>query len=725
MATVENFIVKVDAQGLDKLDKVSSAAANASSKMNLLAASILGVGFGAFIQGAIAMADRMTDLSDATGLTVSSILNFSNALDQAGGKSKNAEKIILTFFNSMDTALGGSDKLRKSFEKLGISLDDLKTKSEQELLTQAIQGLAEMEKGATRTALAQDIFGKSMRAVEVDKFVQSLKDGKTSADEAAKGIIAGGDAADKMAKQFATLQQGALNAIEPIFKLFNGVGITVDTATKGFQILGAVMALAFGASMVANIIKINQALTITAGLTNLIGKSPLGLIAKLVLAGGAAAALSGDLEKLKEANDKLNESQNQSAAETARLLAAGKGPKAAREAAISPEDKMRLESAKNAAVAKANIDRDQALMSANELMAIRINADNEIAKTNLDFNLKEKETGIKFAEERAAKIKEINQKALLDEAKYRNQLNARVYSEEEAQRQKNREDTAAYEDRVAQAAAQALSQVNAIKKQGEELQGRFELQQKIVDLGTIEQDRQTKLFDLEQQRKQQLESISKIPNIQEPDRLAQVKELNAEYEKQATLINKIADERQRREQDFSAGFSETMKRYSESLTPLKQGAALAESVYSNMGSSLDNFVETGKFKFGDFAKSVIQDLLKIQLRAAATQLFSSILGTFGFPLPGRAAGGPVLAGQPYIVGERGPEVFLPASAGNIVPNNKLSASGGGGIGGGSTTIINNISAIDAKGVAQLFAENRQILFGNVEQARRELPVRIR
>lgn len=35
---------------------------------------------------------------------------------------------------------------------------------------------------------------------------------------------------------------------------------------------------------------------------------------------------------------------------------------------------------------------------------------------------------------------------------------------------------------------------------------------------------------------------------------------------------------------------------------------------------------------------------------------------------GRAAGGPVTGGAPYVVGERGPEVFVPNQSGNIVPN---------------------------------------------------------
>ncbi|HEX5429854.1 MAG TPA: phage tail length tape measure family protein [Patescibacteria group bacterium] len=45
----------------------------------------------------------------------------------------------------------------------------------------------------------------------------------------------------------------------------------------------------------------------------------------------------------------------------------------------------------------------------------------------------------------------------------------------------------------------------------------------------------------------------------------------------------------------------------------------------------------------------------------------------------RAAGGPVSAGSPYIVGEQGPELFMPSAAGSIIPNSSL---------GGSNVVIN-------------------------------------
>jgi hypothetical protein len=48
----------------------------------------------------------------------------------------------------------------------------------------------------------------------------------------------------------------------------------------------------------------------------------------------------------------------------------------------------------------------------------------------------------------------------------------------------------------------------------------------------------------------------------------------------------------------------------------------------------------------------------------------------GANLPGRAAGGPVTGGAPYIVGERGPELFVPQASGSIVPNHRMGGGGG-------------------------------------------------
>lgn len=48
-------------------------------------------------------------------------------------------------------------------------------------------------------------------------------------------------------------------------------------------------------------------------------------------------------------------------------------------------------------------------------------------------------------------------------------------------------------------------------------------------------------------------------------------------------------------------------------------------------------------------------------------LLTSLVGSI-FGLPGRATGGPVAPGRGYLVGERGPELFVPTSAGRVEPS---------------------------------------------------------
>lgn len=92
--------------------------------------------------------------------------------------------------------------------------------------------------------------------------------------------------------------------------------------------------------------------------------------------------------------------------------------------------------------------------------------------------------------------------------------------------------------------------------------------------------------------------------------------------------------------------------------------------------------QSGKIGFDDLAKIGVKALDEIA-RAALGVAFPSVSGGGGgllsllgglLGLPGRATGGPVSPGRPYWVGERGPELFVPTSAGQVAP--------AGGQGGG-------------------------------------------
>ena len=115
---------------------------------------------------------------------------------------------------------------------------------------------------------------------------------------------------------------------------------------------------------------------------------------------------------------------------------------------------------------------------------------------------------------------------------------------------------------------------------------------------------------------------------------------------------------------------------------------------------------SNQFKsFGDVAKSVLRDIANDLVRSGIRSLLGSLFGTGGVVASlfggGRAAGGPVDSGTSYLVGERGPELFVPDGAGSIVPNSRLSSTGGGGEGTAITVVQNFESGIDEGRLAQV------------------------
>jgi hypothetical protein len=85
----------------------------------------------------------------------------------------------------------------------------------------------------------------------------------------------------------------------------------------------------------------------------------------------------------------------------------------------------------------------------------------------------------------------------------------------------------------------------------------------------------------------------------------------------------------------------------------------------------------------------------INLLISGYNIVNNLTGGKDLPkIPKLAAGGSVQPNKPYIVGERGQELFVPSSSGRIIPNNKLGGSGGGNI------FINVSGAIDQEGTAR-------------------------
>jgi len=174
------------------------------------------------------------------------------------------------------------------------------------------------------------------------------------------------------------------------------------------------------------------------------------------------------------------------------------------------------------------------------------------------------------------------------------------------------------------------------------------------------------------------------------------------------------------------------------------------SVTGQMTRAIDTFSKTGRIAFKDLAQGIISDLIAIQLKMSAMELFKqassgigSLLGnimgnspvgggasvidnTMGsgsaFPWPAHANGGTVSGGSPSIVGERGPELFIPGRSGAIIPTNDMSALTGGSSGPTfNGPYIAQMSAIDTQSAAQFLSNNKMMIFSANQSAARSLP----
>jgi lambda family phage tail tape measure protein len=201
------------------------------------------------------------------------------------------------------------------------------------------------------------------------------------------------------------------------------------------------------------------------------------------------------------------------------------------------------------------------------------------------------------------------------------------------------------------------------------------------------------------------------------DREEAQKRLNDLYQRRFQLLGLIREEAEKADKDL--GVFEGVKKAGEDFfknfpKDMETGAMMFGSVINNMSAALDNFVRTGKLNFKEFARSIILDLIAIQLKASAMKLLANI---FGFSLPTRAMGGTVTGNSAYLVGERGPELFVPRMSGTIIPNHNLQSAGT------STNITNyNIQAIDVKSFEQRLMGSSRAIWAANQYAQKGLAV---
>lgn len=663
-------------RGIDAAGKKLDQFANTAATYGKVAAAAL-VAAGA---AALKYADDIADVAQANDVAIASVLQLSNALAANGGKADDASKIFAKFTSEIDKAAQGSFETQKILGNLGVSFKDLGTLDIDTLFRKTVQGLADMPDVLTRNAKAFDLFGKAAKGVDFVGLNEEMKTSNQITDEQAKGIKDAADAYDTLAKASRDLMLILSSELGPPLKNTLNYIKSLTIETQGFSgvfkpvfqtlaVLGANVAFVFSA--IAD--EIAQTLTNAKLLATLDFK-------------GAKASNEEYWAKWEKRRAELDAFEN-------RIMNGGSAGTGGGRMTMEG-DPRRLDIATPGApirATKKGIDKEgdaerkrvfdnwaKGYLATQNAIA---EGQNLIAEQQAEMQRKETEFLEKRKQERSLALK---QEA--DEI-------------EDGNRQLSEQQTAYQRANAAIFERQALD-AEGIRRQKVMLemadQGRY-MQASEYQYAQDTLAVEWKYADLKRE-------ISNNENLSAADKEAALQRL-IKLQQQDLGIAKQRYEIAQRSQTgtFGEGFSDAMATAAKNATTSFQvGQQAFDSMIGSMSNALTQFVKTGKLSFKDLAKSIIADMLAIQLRAQMTGIFKSMFGGGGGFGTGNAygnqdlggflaEGGPANANTPYIVGERGPELFVPKSSGAVVPNHQLSSMGS------TTNVTNNyISAIDVK-----------------------------
>ncbi len=201
------------------------------------------------------------------------------------------------------------------------------------------------------------------------------------------------------------------------------------------------------------------------------------------------------------------------------------------------------------------------------------------------------------------------------------------------------------------------------------------------------------------------------------------------FKRQNTLLEEIQEKFKEQNESFSLSneiFGFLNNGIDSFLKGLAESLLLGKSIkdtFSNMARALavevlSQLISVIAKKGVELAmeKLITREKQKQVALSKASMFSGGLSGGLGFigGLLGFSKGGAVSKGQPIVVGERGPEMFIPNSTGQITQ----SARGTSG-GNGTTNINFNISATDVRGIKELLIDNRATIVNAVNSALNE------
>jgi lambda family phage tail tape measure protein len=583
------------------------------------------------IKSSLEFSRQIVDVAKANDVATASVLELSKALEENGGRADEATRVYSGFTAKVEAAAQGNAQAQESFARLGVTLDDLRHLSEQDLFAKTVDGLARMSDSAERNGLAFQTLGKAIKGVDIKGMSASLEESKGTMDKYAKSVEDAYELSKKLEEASHKFMLEFNNSVIPTLLAFYETLNKDNSAVKDFiyWIGEAVKVVAVMAKYVMTTVEV-----IFSNLNTLFETVKLGFKGKF--------SEIGDLwrEEMKKTDAMVK-----SDAEFFDKLFGDK-----------PKEEAPAEKKKNNNADRIVVDVNAAgLLSAKDLTA---EYKRQIELMNTQLAQKDELTTLS----------------------------------------KNQREQQAAENAVLDAQQKAL---DAIDK-------------KIANLDK----NKIGYKDVKE------ELLKAKENIKDITVFAQ------ESAKNVVIANQKAQE------SFWMGWDIAYKNYIESTqTAADSGRQVFESLTSNMTKALEDFVATGKLSFSDLARSIISDLLKIYVKYQETQLFSALGDAYkgaggaqgllagAKSLLGFADGGDPPVGVPSIVGENGPELFIPKTAGTVIPNSALS-----GMGGGGQTInyngpfVQNLSAIDTQSGVQFLTQNKNVIWAANQSANRSIPM---
>ena len=173
--------------------------------------------------------DQIEKNSQKVGLSFEAYQKWDYAMKISGTDMASCTNGLKTLTNKFDDALNGSKSATESFERLGISVSDLKGKSREEVFATVVKSLQNVKDETDKAALANDMFGKSgqnliplfnLTEEELAGLMQEAEDyGMVMDDSAVKASAAFEDSLNKMKSTFTGLKNNIMGQMLPSLTL--------------------------------------------------------------------------------------------------------------------------------------------------------------------------------------------------------------------------------------------------------------------------------------------------------------------------------------------------------------------------------------------------------------------------------------------------------------------------------------------------------------------------